>query len=420
MRELLLERSFFPTYSIERCVMRMAVTFGFNQVISHGFGLFLFAALMPLMQANIQIDSWYLAIAGALTQIAYLAGAMLLGVIGPRVDSCRLLLVCGGITTVLLATMAWLSNPFIMLGVLAIMASSAAMSWGGIVELVTRHGRADRTATNLSIVSSGTAWGYGFNGLIILLVVPMLGWRSGWMVAAAVGLLTWIATYRLVKRLRVDRDTQDVDVTFAMGTKELFKTVLRERTAFLSCFTLLLVGMTTITFSTWLNTYLAELELPSALGGYTWGVIGATGMIAGFAAGKISDRYGHAIALLMIFSAFAASVIAFMYDPARFVMVAGFGYGLMYFPIWGIIAGWVSKQYSSKATMQINGIGMVAFGTGGALGNLLAGALQGSTGSLTLTYGVIVAISIGLALLAGYIYVSERKVKKTWVGGAAA
>ncbi len=386
--------------------MGMAITFGFNQVISHGFGLFLFAALMPLMQANIQIESWYLAIAGALTQISYLAGAMLLGVIGPRVDSGRLMLTTGAITTVLLGIMAWLSDPLIMLGVLAVMAASAAISWGGIVELVTRHGRADRTATNLSIVSSGSAWGYGINGLVILLVVPVLGWRSGWMVAALGGVLVWIATYRLIKRLRVENDTQDVDVTFAMGTGQLFKTVLRERTAFLSCLMLFLVGMAAMTFSTWLNTYLAELSLPTALGGYAWGVIGVTGMVAGFAAGKLSDRYGHGIALMLIFVAFALSVLAFLYNPGRFVMLAGFGYGLMYFPIWGIIAGWLSKTYSSKATMQINGIGMVTFGLGGALGNLMAGAVQSTTGSLELMYVVIALIALGLVVIAGYIYLS--------------
>ncbi|MBJ7556536.1 MFS transporter [Marinomonas spartinae] len=398
--------------------MRLAITFGFNQVISHGFGVFLFAALVPMMQHTININSWYLALAGALTQISYLAGAMLLGVVGHRLDSGRTLLVTGSLTSSLLFIMGWLNDPIIMMCLLTIMAASAAMSWGSIVELVTRHGRADRTATNLSIASSGTAWGYSVNGLIILLIVPLLGWRSSWMVASVLGLVVVFTTFSLLKSMRNQAQSQDIDVNFAvaMGTKQLFKTVFRERTAFLSCLILLLVGASTITFTTWLNTYLAELSLPPALGGYTWSMIGLTGMIAGFFVGKLADKKGHGVTLLSIFGIFALGLVAFSFHPAHFVLLAGFGYGMMYFPIWGIVAGWVSKQYSSKATMQINGIGMVAFGLGGSLGNLLAGMIHEATGSLQNIYWLICALGIVLFILATYIFLQERQSKTPMVG----
>jgi len=401
--------------------MRLAITFGFNQVISHGFGVFLFAALVPMMQHTININSWYLALAGALTQISYLAGAMLLGVVGHRLDSGRTLLVTGSLTSSLLFIMGWLNDPIIMMCLLTIMAASAAMSWGSIVELVTRHGRADRTSTNLSIASSGTAWGYSVNGLIILLIAPLLGWRSSWMVASVLGLVVVFTTFSLLKSMRNQAQSQDIDVNFAvaMGTKQLFKTVFRERTAFLSCLILLLVGASTITFTTWLNTYLAELSLPPALGGYTWSMIGLTGMIAGFFVGKLADKKGHGVTLLSIFGIFgifALGLVAFSFHPAHFVLLAGFGYGMMYFPIWGIVAGWVSKQYSSKATMQINGIGMVAFGLGGSLGNLLAGMIHEATGSLQNIYWLICALGIVLFILATYIFLQERQSKTTMVG----
>ena len=389
--------------------MRMAITFGFNQVISHGFGLFLFAALVPLMQESIDITSWHLATIGALTQLSYLAGAMILGIIGHRMDSGRLLIGTGILTSCLLFSMAWLNDPLIITCVLTVMAASAAISWGGIVEMVTSYGRLDRTSTNLSIASSGTAWGYSLNGLIILLVVPVFGWRSGWIAASVFGLITLFATITLLRHMRQNKEEHDIEVTFAMTSRQLFATVFKERTAFLSCLVLFLVGLSTMTFSTWLNTFLAQLNLPAALGGYTWSVIGMTGMVVGFFAGKLADSKGHGIALLIIFGAFALGLLAFTYDPARFVLLAGLGYGLMYFPIWGIVAGWVSKHYSSKATMQINGIGMVTFGLGGALGNLAAGAINEFTGSLMNVYWLITAMGCVLFVLAAYIYLSDRK-----------
>ncbi|CUB02315.1 MFS transporter [Marinomonas fungiae] len=394
--------------------MRMAFTFGFNQVISHGFGLFLFAALVPLMQQSVDITSWHLATIGALTQLAYLAGAMLLGVIGHRLDSGKLLLGSGLLTSTLLFTMAWLNDPLMITLVLTVMAFSAAFCWGGIVEMTTCYGRADRTSTNLSIAASGTAWGYSFNGLVILLVVPVFGWRSGWIAAAVFGLVVLLATLHLLKSLKRSSDNNaNINVELlipssAMSSGQLFKTVVTERTAFLSCLVLFLVGLSTMTFSTWLNVFLAQLELPASLGGYTWSVIGITGMVAGFMVGKLADQKGHGLALVAIFAAFAMGLTAFTYDPAKFVLLAGIGYGLMYFPIWGIIAGWVSKQYSSKATMQINGLGMVTFGLGGALGNLMAGFINDATGSLSNVYWLITAVSGVLLVLAGYIYLSGR------------
>lgn len=389
--------------------MRMTATLGINQIISHGFGLFLFAALVPMMQTSIEISHWHLAAIGALTQLSYLGGAMLLGLIGHRVNSGRLLLATGALTSVLLFAMATLNDPMAILLVLTVLAASAAISWGSIVELITRYGRRESCATSLATASSGTAWGFGLNGLLILLVVPLFGWRSGWVLAGVLGTLTLLLSISLLRSLKKRTANAVIEESAdAMSALQLFGTILRERTAFCACLICFMVGFSTMPFSTWLNTYLAELALPPALGGFTWTVTGLTGMAAGFTIGKLADRKGHALALLIVFGGFALSLLAFSFSPARFAAVAGFGYGLMYFPMWGIIAGWVSKKYGSKATMQINGIGMVTFGLGGALGNLIAGFIQQSSGSLSGVYALITVLAGLLTLLAAYIYLTER------------
>ncbi|GGF83119.1 MFS transporter [Alteromonas lipolytica] len=396
--------------------MQLAITFGFNQIISHGFGLFLFAALVPLMQADIAISHWYLATIGAATQLAYLGGAMLLGGLGHRFSSARLVLCCMALTSLLLLAMAWVTSPLAILVILILMAANAAISWGGIVELVSCYGRPQYRATTLSVAASGTAWGYGISGAIILVVVPLMGWQGGWIVAAVLGLGTFVATAMVLKRLSMANTQTTTDMLPAMGMKQLFRIVLRERIAFLSCLITFLVGFATMPFSTWLNTYLTELALPPALGGYTWSIIGLSGMVAGFLIGKLADRKGAGAALLFISIGFMLGTIAFILAPAQFVLFAGFGYGLMYFPIWGVVAGWVSKAYGSKATMQINGIGMVTFGLGGASGNMLAGVLQQATGSLGDLYALIAFTSVLLTLLAVYIYRIERQPDEPFVG----
>ncbi|BBB28722.1 MFS transporter [Neptunomonas japonica] len=396
--------------------MRMTTTFGMNQIVSHGFGVFLFAALVPMMRESIDISHWHLAMIGALTQLSYLGGAMLLGLIGHRIDSGRLVLISGSITSLLLFVMAALNDPIEVLLVLTCMAASAAISWGAIVELITRYARPALCSTCLSSASSGTAWGYGLNGLFILLLVPFFGWRSGWLLAGMLGCLSIILTFILLKTLKTPAATGSEDEVTALSSRELFRVIAGERAAFFACLICFMVGFATMPFSTWLNIYLAELMLPPALGGYAWTVAGITGMVAGFLSGRLADSKGHGVALLVVFGGFAMGLVAFAYNPAYFAVFAGFGYGLMYFPMWGIIAGWVNKHYSSIATMQINGIGMVTFGLGGALGNLMAGLIQDINQSLEYVYWVITTDAFFLVLLAIYICRTEREVEKHYVG----
>lgn len=393
--------------------MRMPTTFGMNQIVSHGFGMFLFAALMPFMRESIDISAWQLATIGALTQVAYLGGAMLLGLVGHRLGTGRLALLTGITTSSLLFCMSQLRDPMLISLTLTCLAASAAISWGCIVEIVSRCARPELRSTYMSCASSGTAWGYALNGLLILVVVPSLGWQSSWQVAGLFGLLVVALTSHMLRDLTTAPASQAAGLNpadAAIPTSKLFATIIGERTALFACLICLLVGFTTMPFSYWLNTYLDELSLPAALGGYTWATVGGTGMVAGFIIGKLADRKGHGTALMVISSGFALGLLAFVYDPGKCALVAGFGYGLMYFPMWGIVAGWVNRHYTSTATMQISGICMVTFGLGGTLGNLLAGYIRETTGSLHDVFFVLTAASLLQVALAIVILRSNRKL----------
>lgn len=404
--------------------MRIPTTFGMNQIVSHGFGMFLFAALMPFMRESIEISDWQVATVGALTQLAYLGGAMLLGLLGHRLGTGRLVLITGVTSSGLLLGMSQLRDPMLITLTLTCLAASAAISWGCIVEIVSRCARAESRSTYLSCASSGTAWGYALNGLLILVVVPLLGWQASWQVAGAFGLLVVALTWVLL------RDLTAVHLSAATAsagpgdavipTSRLFATIVGESTALFACLICLVVGFTTMPFSYWLNTYLDELGLPAALGGYTWATVGGTGMVAGWLTGKLADRKGHGTALMVIFIGFAVGLLAFALNPGSFALLAGFGYGLMYFPMWGIVAGWVNRHHSSTATMQISGICMVTFGLGGTVGNVLAGFVRDATGSLRDVFFVLAGASLLLVVLAMVIFYGDRRRAALDVKPAAA
>ena len=409
--------------------MRMAVIFGMNQLISHGFGIFLFGALVPLMRETVSITYWHIATIGALTQLSYLGGALLLGVIGHRLASSRIVLAMGSITTALLFSMSVVQHAMVITIVLSCMAACAAISWGAIVEIVNRKANPDRCATYLSSAASGTAWGYGVNGLLILLVVPVFGWQWGWFIAGLFGVMMVGLTWRLLRDL--ERQAQTVlcekihkiseephkisnveKRDTALSPSKLVATVFSERIAFCACVICFLAGFSTMPFATWLNTYLDELGLPAALGGMTWAMVGVTGMVAGFVIGKLADRKGHGVAFVVIFSAFLIGLLFFAYDPGSFALVAGVGYGLMYFPVWGILAGWIGRCYSPTVTMQISSICMVAAGLGGAAGNLMAGTVHENTDSLQHVYWGLCVSAILLVVVALFVVYSNRKSRQ--------
>ena len=396
--------------------MFMAFVFALNQILSHGFGLFLFAALVPMMRLDIAISHWHLAWVGALTQIAYLIGALLLGAVGHKIGTRRLSIATGILTTSLLLSLALVKDPVLIIALLTLLAASASISWGTIVEIISRYANRHECATYLTTASSGTAWGYALNGGLILLVVPLLGWQASWFIAAGFGVFVVLLTLYLLKKLQSQTSVEQDDVLVtsqvnhgALSFKQLLKTMVSHPTAMFASLVCLLVGFATMPFANWLNIYLDSLGLAPELGGYTWTTAGISGMFAGVLVGKLADTKGHAIALMFIFSAFFICLLAFIYDAALYAPLAGLGYGLMYFPMWGVIAGWVGQSFAATATMQINGICMVTFGVGGTLGNVLAGYIHQLTQSLELVYIIICMDAFLLVVLGLYIKAHQKR-----------
>lgn len=387
--------------------MRLAILFALNQVLSHGIGVFLFAALVPMMRESLAISHWHLAMAGAATQVAYMVGALSLGWVTRWMRTERLILIAGVVTSSLVFSLAYQTSPVAIIATLVCTAATAALSWGAIVEINGRHAPAAQRATYLTTASSGTAWGYGLNGLIILWVLPLLGWQGGWRIAGLVGVLIVLFSWWQLRSLK---PIDSAGLALPEGNaslRSLFRILRTDSTAFYSCLVCFVVGFSTMPFANWLNTYLAELNLPAGLAGYTWTLVGVVGMIAGFWTGKLTDRKGPRLVLLCIAVGFALGMSAFVSAPEQYVLLAAAGYGVMYFSMWGVVAGWLNQSFSSTVTMQLSGLGMVTFGLGGALGNLAVGTLYENSGSLMVSFYMLTMGAWLLVLLTAIIYLTR-------------
>ncbi|WP_370278105.1 nitrate/nitrite transporter [Pontibacterium sp.] len=394
--------------------MKMTVILGANQVLSHGFGVFLFAAMFPFMRDTLGLTHWHLAAVGIATQIAYLSGALSVGFLGRHFTPEKLILITGAGSSILLLFLSFTSSPLLLIVALSLLAFSAAVCWSGIVGLISQHVAGDKAAMSLAAAGSGTAWGYGINGLILIWWVPVWGWQSAWIMVAGVGAAVALVTVQMMRSLPIASASApncalSESETTVLSTRQLLRAFLTERRAFLSCRIYFLSGLSCISFSSWLNTYLDELGQSDSLAGPTWTMLGVSGMVAGISAGWLADRKGHATALLIMSLGFGIGLAAFVYDPVEYALVAGAGYGLMYFPVWGIVSSWVAQRYSPIATMQLSGLGMVASALGGSAGNLTAGYIQNLTGSLALLYLVLALAGVAMVCVTGFMAWQQQR-----------
>ena len=163
-----------------------------------------------------------------------------------------------------------------------------------------------------------------------------------------------------------------------------------------------LIGFTTFPFQNYLSSYLrTELNFRVDYTAHIWTVIGVVGMFSGLAIGWLSDKIGLRVAMLLAYACIVFSALIFVYYPSGYwPIVAGVLFSTAFYPIFGLIPAYVSKQASSAScAVMIFGIANVMQGTGGMLGNYGFGLLASLSKTFTPIYGAIALVSMILILL---------------------
>jgi MFS family permease len=124
-------------------------------------------------------------------------------------------------------------------------------------------------------------------------------------------------------------------------------------------------------------------------------------MFAGLAVGWLSDRIGLRAAMLLVYICVALAALIFVVQPSGYwPVLAAVLFSTAFYPIFGLIPAYVSKQASSVATaVAIFGIANVMQGTGGMLGNYGAGLLASLSGSFVGVYVTIGMVAVLLMIL---------------------
>jgi predicted MFS family arabinose efflux permease len=366
---------------------------------TYGFGIYLFAQLVPDMRASLGFDIAYVGTITAAGQAGFLASALLAAWLTPRVGGGWVIFASGAVCGLALLLMPLAQN-IVQIGVLlTVLAGTAATVFVPMVDVISRAVPYQYRGMAMGLVSSGTSYGVFINSLLVPLYAPQGEWRTVWWIVGMLTVVLASGVFLMFKRGRLlVRGRDDTDA--GPG-----KRVLREALqgwVYKVWSMNFLIGFSTFPFQNYLSSYLrTELGFGVEYTAQIWASIGFVGMFSGLALGALSDRIGLRAAMLLVYACVALAAVILVVAPSGYwPLVAGVVFAVAFYPIFGLIPAYVSKMASSAAlAVTIFGIANIMQGVGGMLGNYCAGVLASLSGSFVAVYAVIAGVAVVLAAL---------------------
>jgi MFS family permease len=190
---------------------------------TYGFGIYLFAQLVPDMRASLGFDIAYVGTITAAGQAGFLASALLAAWLTPRVGGGWVIFASGAVCALALLLMPLAQN-IVLIGVLlTVLAGTAATVFVPMVDVISRAVPYQYRGMAMGLVSSGTSYGVFINSLLVPLYAPRGEWRTVWWIVTILTVVLAAGVFLVFKRARLFACERD-----HAGTPRPGRSVLRE------------------------------------------------------------------------------------------------------------------------------------------------------------------------------------------------
>jgi MFS family permease len=383
-----------------------------------GFGRFGYSALLPSMQAGLDISS---AAAGSLASwnlIGYTVMSAVGGVLSARWGA-RLVIAVGITVTALGMLFTGLS------GTLA-GASAARLVTGmgnGLVLVPSISLMASWfEVRRLGLASAVVPTGSSLTLVVVGLAVPPIlatagadGWRVAWYVFAGITFLLAVLS-AFIQRDRpakpvIESDEIVIDKWAPESIRARLsppsfhvKTVVRSTYAWHAGGVYLLYGIAFLLYFTFFQKRLtADLGYSDRTAGYLFMLVGVAGLAGGMLWGSVSDRFGRERTLAL--TLFLAGVAGLLFGarpalPSLILSAVLFGSTGPAFP--GLMGVACADRFGPKLASASLGLVTILVGVGQAVGPLIGGAMNDAFSSLAPSYifsGAVFIVAAVAALL---------------------
>jgi MFS family permease len=304
---------------------------------------------------------------------------------------------------------------------------SLAESFASVLALYMITG-AGSGAANVPVMGLITSWfdssirgraagfvviGSGFAIIVSGKLIPFInglrgseGWRTNWLVLAAVVLAVALIAFFFLRNRPGDKGLTAygsegrASAPPAGHAEEIRESVYTNKALYLLGAIYFLFGYTYVIYATFIVTALVrERGFSEAVAGNFWAWVGFLSLFSGPVFGSLSDRFGRKAGLMVVFCIqMLAYLMAAAKLPALFLYLSIGFYGIVAWSIPSIMVAAVSEYVGAAQALAAFGFITFIFGFGQIAGPAVAGVLAEKTGSFSASF-FMAAAGAGIAIL---------------------
>ena len=390
------------THSATRSIVILALIFTACNATTHGFSIFLYSAVVPQIRQVFELSYSQAAFVAALLQLFYMGASIVSGIaaawISPR-NMVKLTMALSPALLALAVATPWVL-PFALC--LALVSACAVSNWNAIAALVGEVIPASHRSRVLGLASSGAAFAICLNGVLIALLQG-ISLRYFWLMCAGLTLIVTLLTFWALAPLATGQHIKQSSAPSLRRVLRQWVDLCLEYPVALHILLLsAFIGGISGPFLNFLSAFASErLGANAQITGSLWTLIGIGGVVGGLLLGALADRWGALRVMALSISAFGLAMLALLWQPSlNLTWLAAGLFALFYFPVWGLMAAYLSARLSPVQSLQVVSLSMVGYGLGSATANWLCGWLLQATGQFGLVHGWIVCwVTASLLLL---------------------
>lgn len=298
-------------------VICVAIVFTLFVAVTFGFGVYLFALVVPVMRQSLAFEYTAIGIVTGGAQTSFVIAALVCPILVKRFGGGQVIVGAVAASALLLLLFTRVQSVVSIGVVLAGLGATAAFMVIPTVGVISETVPFCYRSRVNGLVSSGTAYGQFANGILVSRLLPGHSWHLVWIVAGSVSLAVafagWVALRWFAAPVFVRNTPTRATSRHPSGDRQ--RLVTRRN---VTVWTLLaLSGMACGPWQNYLSSFLTD-ERGHSLDtiGQLWSTIGVVGLFSGFAAGMAADKAGARMALALSYAALACSglLIAFHAD----------------------------------------------------------------------------------------------------------
>ncbi|MFC1845881.1 MFS transporter [Chloroflexota bacterium] len=365
-----------------------------------GFAIrYSYGMLLPEMLPSLEITKIEAGVIFSSYFIAYTVFSPVLGFLSDRYSIRTILTICVTLLGIGTFLMAFSWSVFTASAFFTLAGIGHAAGWVPVVTLIQRWVSDKRRATALSIADLGSATGIIVWSSIMPLIVPIYGWRGGWMSLGVMALLVAMANFILVRNYPPEKTDTPQPVTVKPvhePVSSAYKRIVTDMKFWLVGLSYLCIGFVVLIPFTFLSTYaVQELHFSYDIATRLITFLACGGVVGKIVLGPLSDKLGRIKIMILCGIFMALGSIGMVYFREYFalsavIIVFGLGYGA----VWPLYAACARDFFPKKIAGSVIGLWTLIMGIGSISSPIITGWTIDATGGYTWAFILAVTVSM--------------------------